>query len=288
VAKLPMPDVPPGNLRALVLELHELHARAGWPSTRDMARGRDFSHTAVHDLFTKTTAEAPRLTVLLDVVDTLCRSARRINDVDAMLDRFETLWKAAHAEPLARPPAPRARPQPERPGASTDPEPTPYVREYDFAAIHLDERDAPPFSVTDVTQPLDLMKVTPTEFEQFVRKLFEASGFDSWATAPSTGVSAVMTIHAPLMGGVTVLSAKKYKTVVGPNHIRELVGAMEETRAGRGVLVTTSWFSRRCWTMARENGRVELIDGPQLRHLARERLGIDVLVAPQPESSGTG
>jgi restriction system protein len=76
------------------------------------------------------------------------------------------------------------------------------------------------------------------------------------------------------------VQAKKYTRVLGANHIRELVGAMEEKRAGRGILVTTSWFASGCWTKATKNGRVELIDGPRLRRLVQEHLGRDVLVAP--------
>jgi restriction system protein len=76
------------------------------------------------------------------------------------------------------------------------------------------------------------------------------------------------------------VQAKKYTRVLGVNHIRELVGATDEKRAGRGILVTTSWFASGCWTKATENGRVELIDGPRLRHLVQEHLHKDVLVAP--------
>ena len=94
-----MPDVPPGNLRALVEALHELHARAGWPSTRELSKGRNFSHTAVHDLFTKTTAAAPRPTVLLDVVERLASISRRLK-VSQTIDRFDSLWEAAHTAPF--------------------------------------------------------------------------------------------------------------------------------------------------------------------------------------------
>jgi restriction system protein len=55
---------------------------------------------------------------------------------------------------------------------------------------------------------------------------------------------------------------------------------MDEKRAGRAILVTTSWFASGCWTNAHENGRIELIDGPRLRHLVKEQTGKDVLVAP--------
>lgn len=90
-----MPDIPSGNLRSLIEALHELHARAGWPSTRELSRGLDFSHTAVYDLFTKPTTAAPRLTVLLDVVERLAALSRRL-DVSETLDKFDSLWQGAH------------------------------------------------------------------------------------------------------------------------------------------------------------------------------------------------
>jgi hypothetical protein len=79
--------------------LHELHARAGWPSTRELSKGRNFSHTAVHDLFTKTTTAVPRLTVLLDVVERLALLSRRL-DVSQTIDRLDSLWEAAHTAPF--------------------------------------------------------------------------------------------------------------------------------------------------------------------------------------------
>jgi restriction system protein len=91
---------------------------------------------------------------------------------------------------------------------------------------------------------------------------------------------AVVINRDPMVGGLTFVQAKKYTRVLGVDHIRELVSAMEEKRAGRGILVTTSWFPNGCWTKATENSRVELIDGPRLRDLVQEHLHKDVLVAP--------
>ncbi|HVL83481.1 MAG TPA: restriction endonuclease [Pseudonocardia sp.] len=124
--------------------------------------------------------------------------------------------------------------------------------------------------------------MTPTEFEHFVRQLFEARGLEGWTTERSgdDGVDAVVLNRDPIVGGLTIVQVKKYTRVLGVSHVRELVGAMDEKRAGRGILVTTSWFASGCWTKATENGRVELIDGPRLRWLVKEYLGKDVLVAP--------
>ena len=185
--------------------------------------------------------------------------------LDALVRSVETA-KAASLGPndsITAPSKSQVSPQPQRPDTSVD-------------------RKA------RVPQPVDLMQMTVAEFENLVRRLFEASDFGSWTSLPGAGVQGVMINREPLVGGVTVVRAKRYRTVVSPDEVRELVGAMEETRAGHGILVTTSWFSSGSWAKATANGRVELIDGPLLQHLIRERLGIDVLVAPQPGSSGNG
>ena len=158
-------------------------------------------------------------------------------------------------------------------------EPVTPIRDFDLARYSFVES-------IDVVATLDsrpdLTKMTPTEFEHFVRQLFEARGLEGWTTERTgdDGVDAVVVNRDPLIGGLTIVQAKKYTGVLGVSHIRELVGAMDEKRAGRGILVTTSWFASGCWTKATENGRIELIDGPRLRYLVKEHLHKDVLVAP--------
>lgn len=146
-----------------------------------------------------------------------------------------------------------------------------FVGEYDAAAT-LDARP-------------DLMDMSPTEFEHLVRQIFQAQGAEGWTTEQSKddGVDAVIAKRTPLIGGLAIVQAKKYKGVVGLNHIRELAGAMEEKKAGWGILITTSWFTTGCWEKAREHGRMELIDGDRLVHLIKEHLNKNVLIgAPRP------
>jgi restriction system protein len=153
------------------------------------------------------------------------------------------------------------------------------VRDFDLARYSFTESvDV----VAGMDSRPDLTRMTPTEFEHFVRQLFEARGLEGWTTERTgdDGVDAVVLNRDPMVGGLTIVQVKKYTGVLGVSHIRELVGAMDEKRAGRGILVTTSWFASGCWTKATENGRVELIDGPRLRWLVKEHLDKDVLVAP--------
>ena len=53
---------------------------------------------------------------------------------------------------------------------------------------------------------------------------------------------------------------------------------MEEKRATRGILVTTSWVGPESKTFAARNNRLTIIEGGELKHLLAEHLGIDVRI----------
>jgi restriction endonuclease Mrr len=72
---------------------------------------------------------------------------------------------------------------------------------------------------------------------------------------------------------LTVVQVKQYTAVIGVQHVRELRGAMEDKKAGRGVLVTTSTFTKDAKVLGqRFGGQVQLIDGPELVYLIKEVL----------------
>ncbi|GAA3744794.1 restriction endonuclease [Plantactinospora mayteni] len=127
----------------------------------------------------------------------------------------------------------------------------------------------------------DLMQMGHGEFEHLVRQVFEAMGMQGWTTTSSKddGVDAVVRNPDPFVGGITIIQAKHYKNVVGVNHIRELAGAMEEKKAGRGILVTTSWFTSGGRQKAFEHGRMQLVDGQNLIFLIKKYAGKDVVIS---------
>jgi len=126
----------------------------------------------------------------------------------------------------------------------------------------------------------DLMDMSPSNFEHLVKQIFEAQGAEGWTTQESNddGVDAVIVQRKALMGGLSIIQAKRYSRVIGVSHIRELAGAMEEKKAGWGILITTSWFTEGCRQKAREHGRMELINGENLVYLIKEFLKKDVLI----------
>jgi restriction system protein len=74
------------------------------------------------------------------------------------------------------------------------------------------------------------------------------------------------------------VQAKRYRNVVPANDIRALAGVMHDKRANHAIFVTTAWFSDDGRRFALDN-RVRLIEGPELKHLLRMHLDLDVLVS---------
>ncbi|MET9879748.1 restriction endonuclease [Actinacidiphila glaucinigra] len=126
----------------------------------------------------------------------------------------------------------------------------------------------------------DLVALDPTEFEHLVRRLFEAIGLKAWVTQASRddGIDAVATNEDPIIGGLCIIQAKRYKNVVPAEAVRALAGVMHDKAAAKGILVTTSWFGTASKDFAQRTGRMELIDGRGLKALLKEHLDIDALI----------
>jgi len=132
----------------------------------------------------------------------------------------------------------------------------------------------------------DLMAMSPTEFEYLISEILEADpsieSVESLTTRQSNdgGVDGVVYIKQPFGRSMTVVQVKQYARSrnLGPAHIRELIGAMHEAKAGNGLLVTTSDFTSIARDNAREFGRISLIDGSNLVAMIKRLLHKDVLI----------
>jgi restriction system protein len=139
----------------------------------------------------------------------------------------------------------------------------------------------------DVVAGLDsrpnLLKLSPTEFEHLVRQLFVAMGAEAWTTIPSKdgGVDAVATSKNLFFGGVCLIQAKRWTSVVGLEAVHALSGVMADHNATTGVLVTTSWFGRASEQFANRN-RITLVNGAELKQLIKHHLKRDVIPGTSP------
>ena len=90
------------------------------------------------------------------------------------------------------------------------------------------------------------------------------------------GVDIVIKDRRPLVGQVIVVQAKCYTGTVGPEPVRALHTSIQEHKANKGILVTTSSYGPESRKIARHFGesKLELMDGPQLLGIMEE-LGIE-------------
>jgi hypothetical protein len=134
---------------------------------------------------------------------------------------------------------------------------------------------------------LDLLELTPAEFEHLVRQVLEAMGADAYRTrmksAPDAGVDAVIVNNSESGDGTTIVQAKRYRGPIGALQIREFIGAIEISKAERGLLITTSWFTPTARTMAGDYGKLQLVDGRELVNWIRVHLGRDARIGASSE-----
>ena len=107
------------------------------------------------------------------------------------------------------------------------------------------------------------------DFEHLIRELLEKEyGTDVKITRASRdqGVDAVVFNPDPLHGGKYVVQAKRYNNLVVAAAVRELYGAMQDERASRGILITTSKYGPSSHEWASDK-QITLIDGQNLLSL---------------------
>jgi len=133
----------------------------------------------------------------------------------------------------------------------------------------------------DLDSRLDLLTLSPNEFETLIRELFERMGLKSWQTQSSRddGIDAVAVNEDPVLGGLAIIQAKRYSKVVGYESVTALAGVMDHKRAAKGILVTTSWVGKASRTFAQDNGRMQIIEGRELKRLLADHLNMNVLIS---------
>ncbi len=133
------------------------------------------------------------------------------------------------------------------------------------------ELPEPMLSVFDqiLSNPLSAYNLEPREFEELVAEVYMRNGFDTEITQKTRdgGRDVVATCK---MGGViykTFFECKKYapQRPVGVATVRELYAVLERDRIDKGVIVTTSYFTRDAIKEAEMfNGRIHLVDFKEL------------------------
>lgn len=120
-----------------------------------------------------------------------------------------------------------------------------------------------------------LYSLDPIEFENMVKTLFIKMGFNAATTKASGdgGIDIVAINEQPITSGKYVIQCKRYGigNNIGEPTIRELFGVMHAENANKGILITTSEFTKQAVVFAKGKA-IELINGHDLQNLLNRYL----------------
>lgn len=114
-----------------------------------------------------------------------------------------------------------------------------------------------------------LLDFSPVAFENLVVDLLAKMGFEAMTTKISGdgGIDVIAVSKQPIIGGKYLIQCKRYSdTNIGEPIIRELYGIMHAEKANKGILITTSSFTKNALIFAHDK-QIELIDGTMLVNL---------------------
>lgn len=117
-----------------------------------------------------------------------------------------------------------------------------------------------------------LNELTGSEFERFLAELFLAIGYEVEMTPGGSDQGADLVLRDP-GGERMVVQAKRYKQPVGNAAVQELLGGMTYYGCTRGLVVTTSQFTRSAKDLAAKHGQVALWDRDKLAAMHQQFLG---------------
>jgi restriction system protein len=119
---------------------------------------------------------------------------------------------------------------------------------------------------TNVDKVSSLLDLSSRQFECLVERTYNKLGYATTLTPrQKDGGRDILADHTvPSRRERLRIECKRYVTPVSVGPLRSLLGVVSSERANKGVLVTSSRFTRTGMRFAQENPRIELIDGPTL------------------------
>jgi len=120
-----------------------------------------------------------------------------------------------------------------------------------------------------------LKNLSSRDFEHLVERLYVAMGYETVLTPKSKdgGRDIIAQRQKPAQNERLLIECKKYEHNVGIQIARALLGVVASEKVTKGVIVTTSDFTRDVRRFASENFHLELISGDELVGLMNEHLG---------------
>ncbi len=130
-----------------------------------------------------------------------------------------------------------------------------------------------------------LLAISPTDFEHAVGTVLTASGYGQVQNCGGPGDRGADLLCLDPGGRRIVVQCKRYApgTKVGSPEIQRFVGAIQIHHADRGMVVTTSGFTRAASAIAADHS-IDLVDGPTFVGMARR---VSLPDSPQHSTSPT-
>ncbi|MDP1552831.1 MAG: restriction endonuclease [Methanobacteriaceae archaeon] len=119
-----------------------------------------------------------------------------------------------------------------------------------------------------------LLSLNPYDFEKLISALYKEMGYETIITKKSGDGGVDVKAEKDSIGEKEklLIQCKRYEGTVGQPYIRDLYGAVNDAKANKGVLVTTSYFSKPGIEFATKNN-IELINGNQLQIILNKHFG---------------
>jgi restriction system protein len=138
--------------------------------------------------------------------------------------------------------------------------------------------------LSGLDQRINLMDLSPSEFEHLLSNLFSKMGLETRVTQASNdgGVDCVAFDPRPIFGGKVVIQAKRYKHTVGVSAVRDLYGTVLNEGASKGILVTTSGFGKAAEEFI-QGKPIELLSGTNLLYLLAEHADVQAKIVMPDE-----
>jgi restriction system protein len=148
-------------------------------------------------------------------------------------------------------------------------EPIRFFNKSEYRLIDSDE------VLSSLSSETNLAAVSWQDFETLIKDVFELEFKEQNIEIRNTqhsndgGIDVVAFNSTPYSEGVILLQAKRYTNTVSPEPVRALKGAMDQHKAVRGILVTTSDFGGSSREFA-QNHNITLINGDHLLELLKK------------------
>ena len=108
---------------------------------------------------------------------------------------------------------------------------------------------------------IDFTKYDGYEFEDLITKVLKAMGFlvEQTSLSGDGGIDIIIYDERPITKGKYIIQCKNWTNLVGEPPVRDLFGTVMSERANKGILITTSAFTKQAKKFA-DGKNLELLD----------------------------